>query len=110
MIAVFARHERSFGPIRRGHSAQGAGVAGVALICVGLAATAGVTITSPESTFGIRASVLAAPFVGAALIGFRPIYKMIARRRKGVIQARSRRFSASRCGRERPCQSKTSLT
>ena len=57
-------------------------VAGVALICVGLAATAGVTITSPDSALGIRASVVAAPFVGAALIGFGPIYGMIVRWRE----------------------------
>ncbi|MFN8947882.1 MAG: hypothetical protein ACK5YG_09295, partial [Alphaproteobacteria bacterium] len=83
MIAVFARHERSFGPVRGGRTVPKARVvAGVALICVGLAATAGVTITSPDSLSGIRASVVAAPFVGAALMGFGPIYDMIARRRK----------------------------
>ena len=83
MIAVFGRHERSFGPIRGGRTVPKARVvAGVALICVGLAATAGVTITSPDSALGIRASVVAAPFVGAALMGFGPIYNMIVRRRK----------------------------
>lgn len=83
MIAVFARHERSFGPVRGGRTVPKARVvAGVALICVGLAATAGVTITSPDSLSGIRASVVAAPFVGAALMGFGPVYDMIARRRK----------------------------
>ena len=83
MIAVFARHERSFGPIMGGRTVPKAQlVAGVALICVGLAATAGVTITSPDSALGIRAGVVAAPFVGAALMGFGPIYNMIARRRK----------------------------
>ena len=50
MIAVFARHERSFGPIRGGRTVPKVRVvAGVALICVGLAATAGVTITSPDN-------------------------------------------------------------
>ena len=83
MIAVFARHERSFGPIRGGRTVPKARVvAGVALICVGLAATAGVTITSPDNTLGIRLPVVAAPFVGAALLGFGPIYNMIVRWRK----------------------------
>lgn len=89
MIAVFARHERSFGPIRGGRTVPKARVvAGVLLICVGLAATAGVTITSPDSLSGIRASVVAAPFVGAALMGFGPIYNMITRRREKRDAAR----------------------
>jgi hypothetical protein len=80
---VFARHERSFGPIRGGRTVPKARVvAGVGLICVGLAATAGVTITSPDNPLGIRVTVVAAPFVGAALMGFGPIYDMIVRRRK----------------------------
>jgi hypothetical protein len=83
MIAVFARHERSFGPRREGRTVPKAQVvAGVLLICVGLAATAGVTITSPTSDLGIRVWVVAAPFVGAALMGFGPIYNMITRRRE----------------------------
>ena len=85
MIAVFARHERSFGPIRGGRTVPKARVvAGVLLICVGLAATAAVTITStsPENFLGIRVWVVAAPFLGAALMGFGPIYGMIVRRRE----------------------------
>ena len=83
MIAVFARHERSFGPIRGGRTVPKARVvAGVLLICVGLAATAAVTIASPDSLLGIRLSVVAAPFIGAALLGFGPIYDMIVRWRE----------------------------
>lgn len=83
MIAIFARHERSFGPIRGGRTVPKARVvAGVLLICVGLAATAAVTITSPDGLLGIRVSVVAAPFLGAALLGFGPIYTMITRWRK----------------------------
>jgi hypothetical protein len=83
MIAVFARHERSFGPIREGRTVPKAQVvAGVLLICVGLAATAGITITSPDNELGIRLPVVAAPFVGAALLGFGPIYNMIVRWRE----------------------------
>lgn len=82
MIAIFARHERSFGPIRGGRTVPKARVvAGVLLICIGLAATAAITIASPESLSGIRLWVVAAPFVGAALLGFGPIYSMIERRR-----------------------------
>ena len=57
-------------------------MAGVLLICAGLAATAAVTITSLTSDLGIRVWVVAAPFVGAALMGFGPIYNMISRRRE----------------------------
>lgn len=83
MIATFARHERSFGPIRGGRTVPRARmVAGVLLICVGLAATAGITIASPEGVTGVRLWVVAAPFVGAALLGFGPVYGMIERRRE----------------------------
>ena len=83
MIAVFARNERVFGPIRGGRTVPRARVvAGVLLICVGLAATAGVTIASPDSLSGIRLWVIAAPLVGAALLGFGPVYAMITRRRE----------------------------
>lgn len=83
MIAVFARHERSFSPARGGRTVPKVRVvAGVLLICVGLAATAGVTITSPDSLSGIRFSVVLAPFLGAALMGFGPIYALLQQRRK----------------------------
>ncbi len=76
MIAIFAKHERSFGPIRGGRTVPKARVvAGVLMICIGLAATAAITIASPESLSGIRIWVVALPFVGAALLGFGPIYR-----------------------------------
>ncbi|WP_299193148.1 acyltransferase [uncultured Erythrobacter sp.] len=76
MIAIFAKNERVFGPIRGGRTVPKARVvAGVLLICVGLAATAGVTIASPDGVTGLRIWVVAAPFVGAALLGFGPIYR-----------------------------------
>ncbi|MFU7528172.1 acyltransferase family protein [Qipengyuania sp. ASV99] len=88
LIAIFARNERSFGPIRGGRTVPKARVvAGVFLICAGLAATAGVTIASPDSWTGIRISVVAAPFIGAALLGFGPIYDMITRRRTKLDSA-----------------------
>jgi hypothetical protein len=76
MIAIFAKHERSFGPIRGGRTVPKARVVGgVVMICIGLAATAAITIASPESLSGIRIWVVALPFVGAALLGFGPIYR-----------------------------------
>jgi amino acid transporter len=82
MIAVFAKHERSFGPIRGGRTVPKARVvAGVVLICIGLGATAGLTIASPEGVTGLRIWVVAAPFVGAALLGFGPLYEFLTRRR-----------------------------
>ncbi|QUL38435.1 acyltransferase [Erythrobacter sp. JK5] len=76
MIAVFARHERSFGPIRGGRTVPRVrAVFGVLMICIGLAATAGVTIASPDSISGVRWWVIALPLVGAALLGFGPVYR-----------------------------------
>ena len=76
MIAIFARHERRFDPIRGGRTVPKLRIlAGILMICVGLALTAGVTIASPEGVTGLRIWVVALPFVGAALIGFGPIYR-----------------------------------
>jgi surface polysaccharide O-acyltransferase-like enzyme len=76
MIAVFARHERSFGPIRGGRTVPRLrAVLGVLAICAGLGATAGLTIASPDSLSGIRWWVVALPLVGAALMGFGPVYR-----------------------------------
>ena len=76
MIAIFAKNERVFGPIRGGRTVPKARVvAGVFLICAGLAATAGVTITSENTWSGINYAVVAAPFIGAALLGFGPVYR-----------------------------------
>ena len=76
MIVIFARHERSFGPIRGGRTVpKFRAVFGVLMICIGLAATAGVTIASPEGITGVRWWVIALPLVGAALLGFGPVYR-----------------------------------
>ncbi len=76
MIVIFARHERSFGPIRGGRTVPKIrAVFGVLMICIGLGATAAVTIASPDSISGIRWWVIALPLVGAALLGFGPIYR-----------------------------------
>lgn len=75
-IAIFAKNERVFSPIRGGRTVPKARVvAGVLLICAGLAATAGITITSETTWSGINYAVVAAPFLGAAMLGFGPIYR-----------------------------------
>lgn len=80
MIVIFARHERSFGPVRGGRIVPKARVVGgVLLICVGLAMTAAISIASLESLSGIRLWVVVFPFVGAGLLGFGPIYKVFGR-------------------------------
>lgn len=76
LIVIFARHERSFGPIRGGRTVPRLrAVFGVVAICAGLGATAGLTIASPDSISGIRWWVVALPLVGAALMGFGPVYR-----------------------------------
>lgn len=81
MIAVFARHERAFGPIRGGRTVPKLRVVlGLAMICLGLAMTAAISIASPEGITGLRIWVVALPFVGAALLGFGPVYRMVARK------------------------------
>ena len=82
-IAIFARHERSFGLIRGGRTVPKVrAVFGVLAICIGLGATAGVTIASPDSLSGIRWWVIALPLVGAALLGFGPVYRPSAATRE----------------------------
>jgi amino acid transporter len=76
LIAIFARHERSFGPIRGGRTVPRLrAVLGVVAICAGLGATAGLTIASPEGVTGVRLWVIALVLVGAALMGFGPVYR-----------------------------------
>jgi len=76
LIAIFARHERSFGLIRGGRTVPRFRVVlGVLAICIGLGATAGLTIASPEGILGIRTWVVALPLVGAAMLGFGRVYR-----------------------------------
>ena len=75
MIAIFARQERVFGPIRGGRTVPKLRVVlGVLAICIGLAMTAAVSIASPEGLTGVRLWVVALPFFGAGLLGFGPVY------------------------------------
>lgn len=81
IIAIFARHERVFGPIRGGRTVPKVRVVfGVLAICVGLAMTAAISIASPDGLTGVRLWVVALPIVGAALMGFGPVYRWFGRK------------------------------
>ncbi|RGP40935.1 hypothetical protein BPTFM16_01230 [Altererythrobacter insulae] len=75
MIALFAKQERVFGPIRGGRTVPKLRVVlGVVAICIGLAMTAAISIASPEGLTGVRLWVVALPFLGAGFLGFGPVY------------------------------------
>lgn len=79
LIGVFSRYEN----IGRGADQREVPLArlitGLALICTGLAATAAISIASPEGITGVRLWVVALPFIGAALIGFGPVHRLAKR-------------------------------
>ncbi|MFN2100355.1 acyltransferase family protein [Altererythrobacter sp. MF3-039] len=78
LVALFSRWERGFGPARDGRPVpQWRLVTGLLLICLGLAMTAAISIASPLGWTGVRIWVVALPFVGAALVGFGPVYRMV---------------------------------
>ena len=82
LIAAFARFERMGSAAGKGELKQVAHwrlFLGLALICIGLALTAAISIASPEGVTGLRLWVVALPFVGAALIGFGPGYTLARR-------------------------------
>jgi fucose 4-O-acetylase-like acetyltransferase len=79
LVALFARYEQA----GRGGGSEVAVwrlVAGLVLICVGLAMTAAISIASPEGITGVRLWVVALPFVGAALCGFGPLQRLVRQR------------------------------
>lgn len=87
-VAVLLPLIAVFSPFERMGSAAGAPtkrvpywrlVLGIAMICLGLALTAAISIASPEGVTGLRIWVVALPFVGAALIGFGPAYTLAKR-------------------------------
>lgn len=78
LVGVFHRYERGFGPARDGSIVpHWRLLAGLALICLGLAMTAAISIASPLGWTGVRVWVVALPFLGAALVGFGPAYRML---------------------------------
>ncbi|MAW89798.1 MAG: hypothetical protein CL575_05460 [Altererythrobacter sp.] len=76
LIALFARYERGMGATKRDTPVPHLRlVIGMIAICIGLAMTAAISIASPEGVTGVRLWVVALPFVGAALVGFGPVYR-----------------------------------
>lgn len=75
---MFHRYERGFGPARDGRPVpHWRLLAGLLLICTGLAMTAAISIASPAGVTGVRLWVVALPFIGAALVGFGPVYRWV---------------------------------
>ncbi|MCA0977365.1 acyltransferase [Qipengyuania flava] len=78
LIAVFARYERGMGAAKRDKPVPHLRlVLGMIAICIGLAMTAAISIASPAGVTGVRLWVVALPFVGAALVGFGPVYRWV---------------------------------
>lgn len=74
LIMLFARYEQAkSGPKRDTPVPHWRLIAGLFMVCVGLAATAAISIASPMGVTGVRLWVVAMPFLGAALIGFGPV-------------------------------------
>ncbi len=80
LIMLFVRFERGSGPAKRDYPVpHWRLVLGLLLICLGLAMTAAISIASPEGVTGVRLWVVALPFIGAALVGFGPVYRLVKR-------------------------------
>ena len=80
LIMMFVRFERGSGPAKRDYPVpHWRLVLGLMLICLGLAMTAAISIASPEGVTGVRLWVVALPFLGAAFVGFGPVYRMVKR-------------------------------
>lgn len=78
LIAVFARYERGMGAAKRDKPVPHLRlVLGMIAICIGLAMTTAISIASPAGVTGVRLWVVALPFVGAALVGFGPVYRWV---------------------------------
>lgn len=75
LVMRFARYEQA-GKAGSGEVPHWRLVAGLVLICAGLALTAAISIASPEGITGVRLWVVALPFVGAALVRFGPVYSL----------------------------------
>lgn len=80
LIILFARFERAkSGPKRDTQVPHWRLVTGLLMVCIGLAATAAISIASPMGVTGVRLWVVALPFIGAALIGFGPAHSLTKR-------------------------------
>jgi hypothetical protein len=79
LVALLARYEQA-GRSGGSEVAVWRLVLGLVLICVGLAATAAISIASPLGVTGVRLWVVALPFIGAALCGFGPLHNLVRQR------------------------------
>jgi peptidoglycan/LPS O-acetylase OafA/YrhL len=80
LVAIFSRFERGGSLDPDSPPVPGwRMVAGLLAISTGLAMTAAISIASPEGVTGVRWWVVGLPFVGAALVGFGPIYRLARR-------------------------------
>jgi hypothetical protein len=80
LIMLFARFERA-GKNGGAEVHPWRLIAGLLLVCIGLAMTAAISIASPLGVTGVRLWVVALPFIGAALVGFGPAYDLVRRLR-----------------------------
>ena len=79
LLILFTRHERASTWVASNDVAHWRLIAGLLLVCLGLAATAAITIASPTGVTGVRLWVVALPFIGAALAGFGPVHDIMRR-------------------------------
>ena len=78
LIALFAKYERGSAIAPRDTPLpEWRLVLGLVLISLGLGMTAAISIASPAGLSGVRLWVVALPFVGAALVGFGPVYRWV---------------------------------
>lgn len=79
LILLFARYERADGRADS-ETPHWRLILGLVLISVGLAATAAISIASPEGVTGVRLWVVALPFIGAAAAQFGPVHRLVRAR------------------------------
>ena len=80
LIGLFARFERvSAGKAAARPIPHWRLITGLVMICIGLAATAAISIASPLGVTGVRLWVVALPVIGAALVRFGPGYRAAQR-------------------------------
>lgn len=78
LIMVFSRFERVRGADTGAvFAAHWRLMLGSLLVCAGLAATAAISIASPQGVTGLRIWIVVMPFIGAALIGFGPGHRLL---------------------------------
>lgn len=81
LILAFSRFERGTGSGAGDGIAHWRLIAGMLMICSGLALTAAISIASPHGATGVRLWVVALPLAGAALVGFGPARRLVLRSR-----------------------------